>query len=215
MFTLISEDGDQKFPGAIDVKVLYTLKDNQLSQIYTASNATKPTPVNITNHSYFNLDGHNHPTGVLDHQLQIKAGAYTQANVEHIPTKILHKFESNEDSMSFMEPKTIKTALLDLFKADDVGYVTIKRFSQDELDQVLARSGKPNDVVFGFDANYVLDNFDGNVRHVATITGSSGRIMEVHTDQPGVQLYTGNYIDSIKGKGGAEYLQRQGVCLET
>lgn len=144
----------------------------------TAGNATKPTPVNITNHSYFNLDGHGHPSGVHEHQLQIMAGAYTPLDSESCPTKEVVKFESNEDVNSFMQPKILKTAIFE--KAKSEGY------SQEELDQILELTGKSKTEGLGFDHNCVVDNFDGSVRHIATLTGSSGRIMEVSSDQPGV-----------------------------
>jgi aldose 1-epimerase len=182
-FSYTSADGEEAYPGKVDVTVLMTLSDkDELSIDYTAV-CDKPTPVNLTNHSYFNLRG----TGdVLQHELTIAADYFTPKNQDSIPTG---------------ETKPVKGTPMDFTKAQPIG----SRFSQ--LDE------KP----VGYDHNFVINGGGKALAFAARVLEpTSGRVMEVWTTEPGVQLYTSNYLDgSLVGKKGTIYGQHAALCLET
>ena len=184
-----SADGDQGYPGNLEVTVIYILThDNNLRIEFEAVTDT-PTIVNLANHSYFNLAGHNAGT-ILDHEVMISADRYTPVDSNRIPTGELAPVAGTP--FDFTTPKTIGA---------DIGSVTIMG------------PGDPG----GYDHNYVINDADGTVKPAATVTDpGSGRVMEVHTNQPGVQFYTGNFLDgSITGKGETVYQKHAGFCFET
>ncbi len=184
---LISEDGDQGFPGRLEVQVTYAFsKTNELLIHYEAV-TDQTTIINLTNHAYFNLDGHDAGT-VEDHQLQIFASEATEVGKGLIPTG---KIISLKDvCWGFEESRRI----------GDVLALT-------ETDPDLNAAG-------GVDFNYCAGR-DRETKLIATLySPKTGRVMNVITDQPGVQCYTGQGLDA-EGKGGAHYGRFGGVCLET
>jgi aldose 1-epimerase len=185
-FTLHSPDGQEGYPGNLVAKVTYTLTDrNQLRISYEAT-TDKPTIINLTNHTYFNLAGAGNGS-ILDHEIKIHADRFTPVNKTLIPTGELKKVEGTV--MDFRKPTAIGARI------KEVG-------------------GKP----VGYDHNYVLNKCPLMKRSVAAevYEPKSGRMMKVCTDQPGIQFYSGNFLDgTIRGKGGKIYRQYDGFCLET
>jgi aldose 1-epimerase len=182
-FTHLSPDGDEGYPGSLRVAVLMQLTDaNELVIDYSAE-TDKATPVNLTNHSYFNLAGHG---DVLGHEMLIAADYYTPSDEESIPTG---------------EIRAVKDSPLDFTAAKPLG----SRFSQ--------LKSKP----VGYDNNYVINGGGKSLTFAARVREpGSGRIMELFTTEPGVQLYTANYFDgSLVGKQNRTYHPHAGFCLET
>ena len=187
-FSLWSEDGDQGYPGKARIEVRYTLgEDDSVSISYTMV-ATKTTVANFTNHVYFNLAGQETRT-ILDQKVRILAEQFTPTDATSIPTGEILPVEGTP--MDFREFKEI---------GREIGA------SYDQL--IMAK---------GYDHNWVLDGYDGSLRLVAeAVDEKTGIGVEVYTDLPGVQFYTGNYIDGTRpGKGGAKYQERAGYCFET
>ncbi len=177
-----SKDGEEGYPGNLKVTVLYTLTDeNELSIEYNAE-TDKTTPVNLTNHSYFNLTGDVN-NNILNHVLMIKADYYTPVDTTLIPTG---------------EIKAVKGTPFDFTVPTAIG------------SRISAVKG-------GYDHNFVLNNKDASLNLVATVTDSiSGRKLEVFTTEPGLQFYTGNFLDgSIKTSDGKPIQQHAAFCLET
>jgi aldose 1-epimerase len=183
----LSKDGEEGYPGNLSVTVTYTLTEDNALRIDYRATTDKATPVNLTNHSYFNLAGHD-AGDVLDHVMMIAADKYTPVDKDLIPT-------------GKIDP--VRGTPLDFTAPTPIG----KR-----IDQLKSVPGG------GYDHNYVLrDAEDKGPRLAARVTEpKSGRVMEVLTTEPGVQLYTGNFLDGkVKGKGGAAYKKHAGFCLET
>lgn len=188
--TLHSEDGDQGYPGDVFVTVQYTLTEHNELRLRYRAHCSADTILNLTNHNYFNLAGHNAGT-VFEHCVRIDAGAVTPADAAHIPDGTI---------------RPVDGTLLDLRKMTRLG----ERLCATADDEQLAQSN-------GFDINYVLNGFDGTVRPVAEVyEPHSGRRMTVRTNMRAMQFYTANYINgSFIGKGGYAYPRYCGLCLET
>lgn len=182
-FTYTSADGEEGYPGKLDVTVQMALTDkNELTIEYTAV-GDKPTPVNLTNHSYFNLAGHG---DVLNHELVIAADYFTPKDENSIPTGEIRPVRGTP--MDFTQPHAVGSRFKDLEE-------------------------KP----VGYDHNFVLNGGGKSLALAARVfEPKSGRVLEVFTTEPGVQLYTANYLDgSLTGKRGQVYRQHSGLCLET
>ena len=185
VLTHVSPDGDQGYPGALSVRVTYTLNDADELRIEYHATTDKATPLNISQHSYFNLTGAQRD--VLGHVLQIQASRYTPVDTTLIPTGELAPVAGTP--FDFRTPTAIG-----------------------------ARIAEPNEqlkIAGGYDHNWVLDG-SGMRRVVRVLEPSTGRTLDVSTDQPGVQFYSGNFLDgTITGKNGRVYGHRYGLCLET
>jgi aldose 1-epimerase len=185
--TLVSPDGDMGFPGTLTARVRYTVEGKSLKINYIAT-TTKPTVVNLTNHSYFNLAGDGKGT-ILDEVLMIPADCYTPVDATQIPTGELAPVEGTP--FDFRKPTAIGARINDTNEQLKIGG--------------------------GYDHNWAL-NGAGDDLHVAAkaYDPSSGRTLTVTTTQPGVQFYSGNFLDGSKtGKFGVTYQKYAGFCLET
>lgn len=187
--TIVSPDGDNNFPGNLTATVTYTLTaDNSLDIKYSAT-TDKPTIVNLTNHSYFNLSGNpSHP--VTDNILHVIASGYTPVDSTYMTTG---------------EIASVEGTPFDFRCARPVGE-NIKDFSNEQI-----KNGN------GYDHNFVLDN-ESNVNNPAVelYSPESGILLTVYTNEPGIQVYSGNFLDgSVTGKKGIVYNQHAGICLET
>lgn len=188
MFSLHSPDGDQGFPGNAEVSVTYTLTEDDSLEIHYTGTADQDTVFNMTNHAYFNLAGHD-SGDATDQIVWINASRYTPADSESIPYGSIDSVQGTP--MDFTSPKPIK------------------RDINTNFDQL--------NFAGGFDHNWVLDDYDGDVRLVATsYSEKSGIKMSVYTDLPGMQFYTANFLASdFEGKNGAHFGPRHGYCFET
>lgn len=188
VLTLNSPDGDNNFPGNVTAKVTYTLTDDNTLDIKYEGTTDKTTVINMTNHSYFNLNGDANTT-ILNHLLTIDADRYTPIDSTFIPTGTLEPVANTP--MDFRTAKTI---------GQDINN-----------DFVQLKNGK------GYDHNWVL-NTKGDISKPCARLESpvTGIVLEVFTTEPGMQVYTGNFLDgTVTGKNGIVYQQRSAICLET
>ncbi len=179
-FSRVGPDGEEGYPGNLDVTVTYTLTDMDELRIDMEAMTDRATPLNLTNHTYFNLRGHG---DVLGHVVEIAAAKYTPVNAALIPTGRLAKVAGTP--LDFTTPHAIG-------------------------ERLAALPG-------GYDHNFVLDRkADGQLVAAARVEEpESGRVLEVSTTEPGIQFYTGNFLDgSLTGRGGVRYARHAGFCLE-
>lgn len=187
VFSIEDADGSLGFPGNKKVRVTYTVtEDNELKIEYHVT-SDKRTLINMTNHSYFNLAGHN-AGNIEGHRLYINAFHYTPVFERLIPTG---------------DYKPVVGTPFDFRRMKPVG--------QDiNADDIQLKYGQ------GYDHNFIIDGYNGSIQKVAAVEEpTSGRKMDVYTDQPGIQFYAGNCIAPQAGKEGAAYGKRSGLCLET
>ncbi|MCH6257416.1 galactose mutarotase [Puniceicoccaceae bacterium K14] len=186
---LLSGDGDEGFPGNLEVEVLYKLTDDNEWIIEYRAITDKPTIVNLTQHSYFNLKGHNSGTH-CDHEISLNADQIVPVGSDLIPTGELMPVDRTPFDLR-------KTTIIE--QGIDVDHPQIE-------------------VAGGYDHTFVLNKSQKDELSLAgTVSDSySGRSMKVYTTEPGVQFYTGNFIENgLKGKSGTIYQKRSGFCLET
>lgn len=186
-FTLKDEDGSLGFPGNRHFEVTYTLSEDNKLILHYHGTSDKKTIINFTNHTYFNLKGHD-AGNIEDHYLWIKSSHYTPVIAGAIPTGEIVPVDGTP--MDFTKVQTVGTRI------------------RDDFNQI--------NLTGGYDHNWVIDDWDGNLQLIAKVSApGTSRRMQVYTDLPGVQFYAGNFIEPEGGKEGALYKQRSGLCLET
>lgn len=188
--TLLSPDGQEGYPGALALTVRYTLTPADSLRIDYTATTDAPTVLNVTNHAYFNLSGDGGRTPILDHRLELSADHFTPVDATLIPTGELRPVEGTP--FDFRTPTAIGERI-------------------DAAEDQIRKGG-------GYDHNYVLRRHTKTdlERAVRVVSPASGRVLEVWTTEPGVQFYTGNFLDgSVTGKGGVAYPRRAAFCFET
>lgn len=185
VFALESPDGDQGFPGAMSVCVTYTLNSENEVRISYRAESLEDTICNMTNHAYFNLNGHD-SGDILSHEVWVDADTFTRTDRDSIPTGEIVSVEGTP--MDFRERKPVGRDI--------------------DMDYEALIFGN------GYDHNWVL-NGAGYRKAAELAAAESGITMEVYTDRPGVQIYAGNFLNNEQGKQGAVYQKRNGICFET
>ena len=184
--TMVSPDGDQGFPGTVQVRVVYTLSDDGALRVDYHAETDQLTVINMTNHSYFNLNG-DLASSIHNHLLTIDADRYSPVNDTMIPLK---------------EHRPVDRSPFDFRQAKTIGQDIESHHPQMQIGH-------------GYDHNYVLNRPTLDHPSATLASPVTGIRMEVYTDAPGLQLYTGNFLDGVQGKGGMRYPRRSAVCLET
>lgn len=185
----VSKDGEAGFPGTLSTKVTMTLTDDNAIDIQYEAETDKKTVVNLTNHSYFNLSGNPENT-ILDHELAINSDGFTPIDSTFMTTGEIADVVGTD--MDFRTPTLIGSRI------DNYDYEQLKNAD-------------------GYDHNWVLSTF-GDISQLAAIVYSptTGIELEVYTTEPGIQIYTGNFLDgTVKGRNGINYEKRTAICLET
>ena len=187
-FSYLSKDGEEGFPGNCKVKVTYTLTDTNELVIEYEATTDKATPINLSQHSYFNLAGEG-TSDILNHELMLNADRFTPVDKNLIPTGELRSVKGTP--FDFTTPTRIGARIDDSYEQMVLGH--------------------------GYDHNFILNSKGTGLTHAARVyEPTSGRVMEVSTTQPAVQFYTGNFLDgTVTGKQGHVYKRRYGLCLET
>lgn len=187
LFTYVSEDMEEGYPGRCTVNVEFTLTDDDELCIDYTGETTKDTILNLTNHSYFNLNGHNSGT-ILEHSLMVNGDNYTPIRQDSIPTGEICKVDNTP---------------FDLRKSK-----TVKDIINKEHEQLIYGNG--------LDHNYCINGDDDELKLGAILeSDDKTRKLLVYTTAPGIQVYTGNYIEDEQGKDGSVYKRYSGICLET
>ncbi len=182
-----SKDGEEGYPGNLEVEVTYLLTNDDELWVVLRATTDRATPVNLVHHSYWNLAGHD-SGGVLGQTLRLAAERYTPGDATLIPTGAIDPVSGTP--FDFRRSKAIGT---------DIG-------------QLPAHGADPG----GYDVNFVIDGEPGTLRRAArAVDPASGRVLEILSDQAGIQFYSGNFLDGIDGKGDAVYGKHDGFCLET
>ena len=185
-FSLHSPDGDQGYPGALDMDVTYTLTEDNAVRIDYRGIPQAETIVNLTNHSYFNLNGHD-SGDILGHTVWLDADSFTRADETSIPTGEILSVEGTP--MDFRTPKTVGRDIEQDYEALNFG--------------------------MGYDHNWCLNNRRRFAKVASLAADKTALAMDVYTDLPGVQVYTANFVNQEPGKAGAVYVRRSGICFET
>ena len=186
-FSLEDKDGNMGFPGNKKVQVTYSLSEDNALTLHYHGSSDKKTVMNFTNHTYFNLDGHNSGS-IENHELQLNASCYTPVVAGAIPTGEIAPVAGTP--MDFTSSKVIGKEI------------------NEDFEQLKLTSG--------YDHNWVIDGWNGELKEFAVVKApKSGRVMKAYTNLHGVQFYAGNCIAPQTGKGGASYNKRFGLCLET
>lgn len=184
----LSRDGEEGYAGNLDVSVFYKLTDDNSLLIEYNAFTDRPTLCNLTQHSYFNLSAFK-SADVLDHEIKINADFYTANNSKFIPTG---------------EILSVKNTPLDLRK-----FTPIRKGVESNAPMIAQANG-------GYDHNFVLKNASGDFVEAASVRDNiTGRNMTVYTTEVGMQFYSANFVDNVKGKGGRIYNKHSGLCLET
>ncbi len=185
----LSKDGEEGYPGNLTVTVVYLLTNDHALRIEYTATTDHDTVLNLTNHAYFNLCGVMSGKDVLGHDMMIQADAFTPGDAGLIPTGEIRAVKGTP--MDFTSPTPIGARINDVYE--------------------------PLHLAGGYDHNYVLNKSDQSLTLAARVyEATSGRVMDVHTTEPGIQLYTGNFLDgAIIGKGEIHYSKHAGFCLET
>ena len=184
VFRYTSPHLEEGYPGRLDTAVTYTLSAEDELRIDYEARSDRPTPVSLTNHTYWNLSGDGAGT-ILDHELQLQAGRYTVSDTELLPTGEIKSVDGT--ALDFREPRSIGSRIT-------------------ELEGTAAR---------GYDLNYVLSGSRSEPVVAARLSDrASGRVVELLTTQPCMQVYSGNMMTPTAGKLGAHYAVRSGICLE-
>ena len=186
--TYLSKDMEEGYPGNLNIKVIYTLTDDNVLKVDYEAETDKKTIINLTQHSYFNLSG-DFNSNILDHEVFINANNYLPVDDGLIPTGEIHKV--SDTPFNFLSPKKIGSDI------------------QEHNDQLIKGNG--------YDHSWIIDNYKKGLQLVASAYHqNSGRFLEVFSDQPAIQFYTGNFLNSNQPKkSGGTQLKQSGFCFET